>query len=202
MPLTPKDIEQKTFRASFRGYAEEEVDEFLEEVIVAIADYQQMIRERDARLADPTSGSVPRDVAGANEEANKILQAARRQADQIIDEARARALDLEAPPVGPTAVLTPDQEADRDRLLAGYERLRSELGLVRTRVQKALSASQEAFAIMEGQVETIITDAQPREPEVGEVAGEPGDEVTIDTPEGSPLIADATEDRPRRPWER
>ena len=26
MPLSPKDVEQRTFTASFRGYAEDEVD--------------------------------------------------------------------------------------------------------------------------------------------------------------------------------
>lgn len=52
MPLSPKDVEQRTFTASFRGYAEDEVDAFLEEVIASIETYQQIIRERDARIAE------------------------------------------------------------------------------------------------------------------------------------------------------
>lgn len=202
MPLTPKDIELKTFRASFRGYAEDEVDEFLEEMIASVSEYQQTIRERDARLAD--TGAVPtgpQDVAGANEEANRILQAARRQAEQILEEARARALEVEAATTGAAAVLTPDQVAERERLLIGYERLRSELSLVRSRVQKALSASQEAFSIMEGQVESIIEDAGPTE-QVEPIAIPVTEAPDADGGDGSPVADDGPDEQPRRPWER
>ncbi len=209
MPLTPKEIEQRTFTASFRGYAEEEVDLFLEEVILSIADYQQMIRDRDARLADGgATSAAPADVAGANEEANRILQAAKRQAEQIVAEATARASEIESDSSAPEAVFTPEQAADRERLLAGYERLRSELSLVRTRVQKALSASQEAFGIMEGQVETIIKAAEPT-PEASPPAVTPGEvpavaeEAVADEDDDDDDSTDASDgDRPRRPWER
>ena len=33
MPLTPLDINQKVFSKSFRGYSEDEVNEFLEQVM-------------------------------------------------------------------------------------------------------------------------------------------------------------------------
>lgn len=165
MPLTPKEIEQMTFTASFRGYAEDEVDVFLEEVIISVSEYQQMVRDRDAKLASrgDAPALMPQDAAGANEEANRILQAAKRQAEQILADARARALEIESNVANVGAVLTPEQEAERERLLAGYDRLRSELSIVKTRVQKALSASHEAFGIMEGQVGSIIDGATPVE---------------------------------------
>ncbi len=212
MPLTPKEIEQKTFTASFRGYAEDEVDVFLEEVIVSVAEYQQMIRDRDARLAD--AGSTPagvRDAATANEEARRILQAAKRQAEQIVSEARARAQQA-----GIGSGLTPEQVADRDRLLVGYERLRGELATIRARVHKALTASQEAFGIMEGQVGALVEAARPGEAVAEGDAETPAPPAPVaseapaptpppsedPTPAPGPETDVAEASRPRRPWER
>jgi cell division initiation protein len=195
MPLTPKDIEQKTFTASFRGYAEDEVDVFLEEVIVSISEYQQMVRERDAVLAGQPGGHATApigDAAAANAEANRILQAARRQAEQILADARAEAGLVQASAAPAPGLLTPEQEAERQRLLAGYERLRDELSAVRARVRKALAASDEAFGIVEGQVEGIIDEATPRAvgaaPPAVEAPAAAQEELTGDVP-------------PRRPWE-
>ncbi|HEY3316486.1 MAG TPA: DivIVA domain-containing protein [Bacillota bacterium] len=42
--LTPLDVHNKEFRKSFRGYSEEEVDEFLDQVV---RDYEEMLREID-----------------------------------------------------------------------------------------------------------------------------------------------------------
>ncbi|NND84865.1 MAG: DivIVA domain-containing protein [Acidimicrobiia bacterium] len=191
MPLTPKDIEQKTFSASFRGYAEDEVDVFLEEVIVSISEYQQMVRERDSMLAGQTGGQRTApvapvgDAAAANAEANRILQAARRQAEQILADARAEAGLVQAGAAPAPGMLTPEQEAERQRLLAGYGRLREELSAVRARVRKALAASDEAFGIVEGQVDGIIADATPAPaPTPIEIEEEPPGDLP-----------------PRRPWE-
>lgn len=190
MPLTPKDIEQKTFSASFRGYAEDEVDVFLEEVIISISEYQQMVRERDALLAG--SGTTPttptatpvEDPAGANAEANRILQAARRQAEQILADARAEGGLIAASAAPAAGILTPEQEAERQRLIAGYERLRDELSAVRARVQRALTASDEAFGIVETQVDGMLSDAA--------AASEPSPAPSPEEEELPP---------PRRPWE-
>ena len=43
MPLTPLDIHNKEFSKGFRGYDEDEVNEFLDQVI---KDYEMVIREK------------------------------------------------------------------------------------------------------------------------------------------------------------
>ncbi|NWN98645.1 MAG: DivIVA domain-containing protein, partial [Bacillus sp. (in: Bacteria)] len=43
MPLTPLDIHNKEFAKTFRGYDEDEVNEFLDQVI---KDYEIIIREK------------------------------------------------------------------------------------------------------------------------------------------------------------
>ena len=42
MPLTPLDIHNKEFSRSFRGYDEDQVNEFLDQII---KDYEALIRE-------------------------------------------------------------------------------------------------------------------------------------------------------------
>ena len=43
MPLTPLDIHNKEFNKGFRGYDEDEVNEFLDQVI---KDYELILREK------------------------------------------------------------------------------------------------------------------------------------------------------------
>ena len=43
MPLSPIDINNKEFTRAFRGYAEDEVNEFLDQII---QDYEILIREK------------------------------------------------------------------------------------------------------------------------------------------------------------
>ena len=45
MPLTPLDIHNKEFSQGFRGYDEDEVNEFLDQII---KDYELVIREKKA----------------------------------------------------------------------------------------------------------------------------------------------------------
>ena len=42
--LTPMDIHNKDFKRSFRGYNEEEIDDFLDKVV---NDYEKLFREND-----------------------------------------------------------------------------------------------------------------------------------------------------------
>jgi len=105
--LTPLDIHNKEFSRSFRGYDEDEVNEFLDQVI---KDYENLIREKkdlqekvetlNERLqqyadieetlkksivvAEQTAEEVKRN---ANKEAQLIIKEAEKNADRIINEA-------------------------------------------------------------------------------------------------------------------
>ena len=107
MSLTPLDIHNKEFSRSFRGYDEDEVNEFLDQVI---KDYENLIREKkdlqekvetlNERLqqyadieetlkksivvAEQTAEEVKRN---ANKEAQLIIKEAEKNADRIINEA-------------------------------------------------------------------------------------------------------------------
>jgi cell division initiation protein len=115
MPLTPLDIYNKEFKHGFRGYQEDEVNEFLDEVV---RDYEAMLNE-NAQLKEQLSGVADRieqykkleetlksalvvaqttaeDVKmAARKEAELIIREAEQRAGQIVAAGEARAHDLE-----------------------------------------------------------------------------------------------------------
>lgn len=107
MPLSPLDIHNKEFTRSWRGYDEDEVNEFLDQVI---KDYEMTIRERkdlqekveqlNERLGHFTNiettlnksilvaQETAEEVKGnANKESKLIIKEAEKNADRIINEA-------------------------------------------------------------------------------------------------------------------
>ncbi|MEC0229712.1 DivIVA domain-containing protein [Paenibacillus alba] len=117
MPLTPLDIHNKEFSRSFRGYDEDQVNEFLDQVI---KDYEALIRENKdvqnqtvalqerldhfTNIEDSLSKTiiVAQEAAdevrsNAKKEAQLILKEAEKNADRIINESltRSRKVSLE-----------------------------------------------------------------------------------------------------------
>lgn len=119
MPLTPLDIHNKEFNRSFRGYDEDEVNEFLDQVI---KDYELTIREKKdlkekvAQLEEKLqhftnieetlnkSILIAQETAeelkgNATKESKLIMKEAEKNADRIINEAlnksRRIAMDVE-----------------------------------------------------------------------------------------------------------
>ncbi|MDG5788269.1 DivIVA domain-containing protein [Evansella sp. AB-P1] len=117
MPLTPLDIHNKEFSRGFRGYDEDEVNEFLDQVI---KDYEMVIREKkdlfdrvneleeklghfsniestlnkSILIAQETAEEVKRN---AEKEAKLIIKESEKNADRIINEAlsKSRKIALE-----------------------------------------------------------------------------------------------------------
>lgn len=106
MPLTPLDIHNKEFSKGFRGYNEDEVNEFLDQVI---KDYELVIREKKqleeqvlemkdrlkhfATIEETLNKSIliaqeaAEEVKGnAQKEAKLIIKEAEKNADRIINE--------------------------------------------------------------------------------------------------------------------
>lgn len=100
MPLSPIDIHNKEFSRSFRGYNEDEVDDFLERII---QDYEGLIRtnkqlEEDMmrvneKLAhyDSLEDSLSKSILVAQETAEEVKSNARKEAQLIIREAEKNA---------------------------------------------------------------------------------------------------------------
>lgn len=100
MPLTPLDIRNKTFRRSLRGYNEEEVDAFLEQIM---REFEQLIRDNaalreqvetySARLEqyENLENTLHNALVVAQQAADEVRAAARREAELTLEEARLRA---------------------------------------------------------------------------------------------------------------
>ena len=111
MPLTPLDIHNKSFNKGFRGYDEDEVNEFLEQVM---KDYELVLREkRDLEeklngvherlghfnnIEDTLNKSIlvaqeaAEDVKrNAQKEAKLIIKEAEKNADRIVNDSLAKA---------------------------------------------------------------------------------------------------------------
>jgi cell division initiation protein len=100
MPLTPLDIHNKEFGRAFRGYDEDEVNEFLDKVI---KDYEAIIRESrnleekvailEERLAhfQNIEESLSKSIIVAQETAEEVKSNARKESQLIIKEAEKNA---------------------------------------------------------------------------------------------------------------
>lgn len=117
MPLTPLDIHNKEFTRGFRGYDEDEVNEFLDQVI---KDYEIVIRqkkelEREVNQLNERLGhfndiettlnksilvaqETAEDVkSSANKESKLIIKEAEKNADRIVNDAleKSRRISIE-----------------------------------------------------------------------------------------------------------
>ncbi|HWJ78969.1 MAG TPA: DivIVA domain-containing protein [Niallia sp.] len=100
MPLTPLDIHNKEFTKGFRGYDEDEVNEFLDQII---KDYENIIREKkelEERLSELTDRighyntieeTLNKSIVVAQEAAEEVKRNAQKEAKLIIKEAEKNA---------------------------------------------------------------------------------------------------------------
>src|SRR5437867_3293387 len=82
--ITPVDIQQKEFRMAMRGYHEQDVDRFLDEVTEEVA----RLHAENKRLQEELEfARTTRLNVGGAEEADAILRRAREEADRIVAQA-------------------------------------------------------------------------------------------------------------------
>ncbi|MEZ4357648.1 MAG: DivIVA domain-containing protein [Eubacteriales bacterium] len=90
MAISPKDIYEKKFKSSFRGYSEKEVDEFLDKIIV---EFQSIIMERDEclkeleQLKSTSEESKNKNLSADAAIADKLLSA-QKSADLILKQSK------------------------------------------------------------------------------------------------------------------
>lgn len=118
MAITPADIEKKTFSTALRGYDLDEVDDFLDEMVVAVRDLEEQLAAARARIAElendpdapaPVATLIPVQAPSIDESAvGRALVAAQQAADRLLEDARMEAeRKLE------------ETQAEADRLLEG-----------------------------------------------------------------------------------
>jgi cell division initiation protein len=104
MPLTPIDVQQKTFVTTFRGYDLDEVDDFLDEVVTSLKDYEQRLHDAQQRIAvletqavgrGDSEAAISRALVSAQRSADLIVSEAKNEADRVLAEAKLDAKTLE-----------------------------------------------------------------------------------------------------------
>jgi cell division initiation protein len=92
MPLTPIDVQQKTFGTALRGYDLDEVDDFLDEVVTSLKDYEQRLRDAQERIATleievtdrgDAEGAIARALVAAQRSADSIMTTATRSPSRM-----------------------------------------------------------------------------------------------------------------------
>ena len=103
MKLTPLDIHHKEFRHSLRGYNEEEVDAFLDEVA---DEFERLFKENidlSEKLESPTSSfaryqvieqTLKNTMVAAQRSAEDIVNKANAEADQVLRDAELKAKEI------------------------------------------------------------------------------------------------------------
>jgi len=179
MVLSPIDIEQKTFRVALRGYSEEEVDQFLDEIVIAVREYERQLRDANERVA------VLEEQLEANRETEerirKTLVIAQRTADQVVDEARGEAQQLLSEARSKVSEVEREQIQEREDLIADLDRMRVSVAGLKERI---IGLADSTMGNLEA-IEDDIVASQP-ETEEGlafEETGEPEYESPVDPEE-------------------
>jgi cell division initiation protein len=180
MKLTPLDIRHKEFKRGMRGYADVEVDEFLDQVA---DEYERLfkenidLQERVESLEDKVAGykriedtlqktlvnaqaSAEEQKQNANKQAQLVLQDAELKARQLVNEAYSERQAIEQS----MAKLRSAEEDFRfkfGQLLDGYLRQLKETPEVATTPRQAPDFSRHAEAIKEA----IARESVPERPE-------------------------------------
>ena len=121
--LKPMDIHNKEFKKSMRGYDAEEVDEFLDEIIV---DYEKMQREIDMLKTQLSNYSENMNNYREKEiSLNNALGSAQRFADQLKQDAEGRAAEIIAQAEEEAQKIIGSTEEKYNKVLNDYTTLAS-----------------------------------------------------------------------------
>ena len=151
MPLTPIDVQQKTFGTALRGYDLDEVDDFLDDIVTSLKDYEQRLRDAQERIATlememtdrgDAEGAIARALVAAQRSADSILAEAKVDADRIVADARAEASEMSKARDDEKA----SAEAEISRIRGIVDSLRSRLAELSLAVGVGIAEADSAIA--------------------------------------------------------
>lgn len=147
MPLTPIDIQQKTFGPELRGYNMDEVDDFLDEVVTALKDYDQRVRDAQDRIRALEAELSTR---GEDESAiSRALVGAQKQADTLVSDAHSDAERIRADAQVEADQLRADRDTERMSLTQDIARMRATVADLKRRLIELAAAAGDDFDAMD-----------------------------------------------------
>jgi DivIVA domain-containing protein len=194
MALSPMEVQQKTFRESMRrGYDQGEVDDFLDEVVASLTEY-----EGRARAAEGRAAAMEAEVGRLREEREAVTEAlvdARRRAQAVTAEARAEAEQILESAKTEARVLAEDQVKERERLDSDLVGMRSRVSDLRSRLAglaTELDSQMDPLAVELDSAIEAGADIAPQE-DAGAESPEPEQTEVLDLVE-VPLPDDQTDE--------
>jgi cell division initiation protein len=195
VPLTPIDVQQKTFVTTFRGYDLDEVDDFLDEVVTSLKDYEQRLHDAQQRIAiletqalgrGDSEAAISRALVSAQRSADLIVSDAKGEAERILDAARLDARSLES-----------ERSAEESRMRDEIAHMRSVVAELKDRLALLAAPMLEDTATMEHAAEAaesqlIAAGAEPDEEPVAMVEETPSIEDLVEE-EAMPAFAASDE---------
>lgn len=147
MALTPLDIHNKEFRHSFRGYDEDEVNEFLDQVI---KDYEALIREnKDLESQIQTLQDRLNHFTNIEETLSKTIIVAQEAADEVKGNAKKEA-----------QLIIRESEKNADRIINEALVKSGKIALEIEELKKQASIYRTRFrTLLEAQLELLKTDS-------------------------------------------
>lgn len=145
MPLSPLDIHNKEFRTVLRGYEKNEVDEFLDQIIKdmeQLAKENNELKDQKAKLDDKLSHyynleqTLHNALVVAQETAEEVKAAAKREAQLIVKEAEMKAERQ-----------VDDAIAKVRRMTSELDELRKQAAVFRSRLMNLLKAQLDMIGI-------------------------------------------------------
>ncbi|AZB42855.1 DivIVA domain-containing protein [Bacillus sp. FJAT-42376] len=164
MPLTPLDIHNKEFNKGFRGYDEDEVNEFLDQVI---KDYEMVLRDKkefetrvgemEEKLGHYTviEETLNKSILIAQETAEEVKRNAQKEAKLIIKEAEKNA----------DRIINESLSKSR-KVAMEIEELKKQSKVFRTRFQMLIEAQLDLLKnddwdhLLEYEVESVYADEE------------------------------------------
>ena len=186
MPLTPSDVEQMTFTTALRGYDLDEVDDFLDQVVIAIRDFDNQMASAKSKMTDlerradsvgADESAVGRALVAAQETADKILGDARAESEAILSTARSGAESYE----NEQRRLREESDAEMAEHAGRIADVRGQLALLATQVADRLDE-------MDAKVSAVVLSGSGSGSGSGNGEDSPGDEPGLD--------ADPSQDTP------
>jgi len=147
MPLTPLDIHNKEFSRSFRGYDEDEVNEFLDQVI---KDYEALIREnKEMQNQMLTLQEKLNHFANIEETLSKTIIVAQEAADEVRNNAKKEA-----------QLIIKESEKNADRIINDSLAKSRKVSLEVEELKKQASIYRARFrTLVEAQLELLSQDS-------------------------------------------
>jgi cell division initiation protein len=164
--LTPMDIHNKEFKRGFRGYSEEDVDAFMDDLA---GDYEKVYREycelkeRSEKLQDKLSqyekmeSTMNSTLMLAQQTAENVKVSARKEADLILQEAENKKKQM----LDETTFNVQTTQKDMDKI-------KTQVNAFRAKVRSILTSQLRLLDDMVLEEEEVRTETASKEPAVEE----------------------------------